>query len=48
MPDKDLVRFLEGIRGTINNAVSQMPTHQEFLDRHCRANDDVWARAAMR
>jgi tryptophan 7-halogenase len=48
MPDKDLVRFLEGIRGTINQAVSQMPTHQEFLDRYCRANDDVWTKAAMR
>jgi tryptophan halogenase len=48
MPDADLARFLDGIKGAINQAVGQMPTHQEFVDRYCRANDDIWAKAAMR
>jgi tryptophan 7-halogenase len=47
MSDQDLVRFLEGIRGTINKAVAQMPTHQEFVDRYARANDDIWNKPAM-
>ena len=42
MPDDDLVKFLEGMRSTINRAVDQMPTHQEFLDRYARASDAIW------
>src|SRR5688572_12650896 len=47
MPDKDLVRFLEGIRGTINQAVAQMPTHQEFVDRYARAGEEIWTHSGM-
>jgi hypothetical protein len=24
-----------------------MPTHQEFVDRYARANDDIWNKPAM-
>jgi tryptophan 7-halogenase len=47
MPDNDLVRFLENIRTTINKAVDQMPTHQEFVDRYARASDAIWNKPAM-
>jgi tryptophan 7-halogenase len=47
MSDKDLVRFLENIRTTINKAVDQMPTHQEFVDRYARASDAIWNKPAM-
>jgi hypothetical protein len=47
MPDKDLGPFLANIRGTINQAVDRMPTHQEFVDQYARAGDDIWNKAAM-
>ncbi|HTU65936.1 MAG TPA: tryptophan halogenase family protein [Steroidobacteraceae bacterium] len=47
MPDKDLATFLANTRATINQAVEQMPTHQDFVDRYARANDDIWNRPAM-
>jgi tryptophan halogenase len=47
MPDKDLVRFLENIRGTINQAVSQMPSHQQFVDQYARASAEIWNKPAM-
>jgi tryptophan 7-halogenase len=47
MPDKDLAWFLDNIRATIDQAVARMPTHQEFVDRYARANDDIWNKAAM-
>jgi tryptophan halogenase len=47
MPDQDLTRFLDGIRGTINKAVAQMPTHQEFVDRYARASDEIWRKPPM-
>lgn len=47
MPDKDLVPFLANIRGTINQAVDRMPTHQEFVDRYARASDEIWNKPAM-
>lgn len=46
MPDKDLAGFLEGTRGVINQAVTQMPTHQEFVDRYARASAEIWAKPA--
>jgi tryptophan halogenase len=46
MPDADLVKFLEGMRSTINRAVEQMPTHQEFVDRYARASAEIWAKPA--
>ncbi len=45
MPKEDLTRFLEGIRGTINRAVEQMPTHQEFLQRYAPADIGIWTKA---
>jgi len=48
MPQQDLVRFLEGVRTTINRAVEQMPTHQEFVDRYARAGEEIWAKAMMK
>ena len=48
MPVADLTRFLEGIRTTINRAVEQMPTHQDFLDRYARASEEIWAKAMMK
>jgi tryptophan halogenase len=46
MKEPELARFLEGIRTTISRAVASMPTHQEFLDRYCRASDDIWKKSA--
>jgi tryptophan halogenase len=36
MSDQDLTRFLSGLKGSIEQAVAQMPSHQDFLDRYCR------------
>jgi tryptophan halogenase len=47
MPDKDLRQFLDQTRNTINQAVAQMPTHQEFVDRYARASDEIWNKPAM-
>ena len=46
MPDKDLAGFLDGTRGVINQAVTQMPTHQEFVDRYARASAEIWTKPA--
>ena len=48
MPTEDLARFLDGLRTHISRAVQAMPTHQEFLDRYCRASEEIWAMAAKR
>ena len=48
MPVADLTRFLEGIRSTINRALEQMPSHQDFLDRYARASEEIWAKAMMK
>jgi tryptophan 7-halogenase len=48
MKGPELARFLESIRTTISRGVASMPTHQEFLDRYCRASDDVWKNASMK
>lgn len=45
LPDPQLAKFLESIRTGINNAVSGMPSHQEFVDRYARAGDDIWKTA---
>jgi tryptophan halogenase len=47
MKDDELARFLENIRSTIGQAVGQMPTHQEFVDRYARASDEVWNKSPM-
>ncbi len=48
MPDQELVKFLENTRSTINQAVAQMPTHQEFVDRYARASDAIWNMSAVK
>ena len=40
--DSDLKRLLEGIKTPIANAVERMPSHQEFVDRYCKASADIW------
>jgi tryptophan halogenase len=37
MSDTDLQKFLSGLKGSINQAVAAMPSHQDFVDRYCRA-----------
>jgi tryptophan halogenase len=37
MPDADLPRFLDSIRDVISKNVDLMPTHQQFIERECRA-----------
>lgn len=36
MSERDLVRFLTGLKTAINGAVARLPSHQEFVDRYCR------------
>ena len=45
LPDPDLSRLIENIRGTIAQAVDRMPSHQSFLDYYCKASDEIWASA---
>jgi tryptophan 7-halogenase len=42
LSDEDLKRLLDGIKTPIAQAVERMPSHQEFVDRYCKASDDVW------
>ncbi|HEU4654574.1 MAG TPA: tryptophan halogenase family protein [Steroidobacteraceae bacterium] len=42
LSDEQLKGLLDGIRNPIANAVERMPTHQEFIDRYCKAGVDVW------
>ncbi|MET3106393.1 tryptophan halogenase [Oxalobacteraceae bacterium GrIS 2.11] len=37
MGDAELTRFLEGIRKTVAHTVSQLPTHQAYVQRYCNA-----------
>ncbi|MET0505129.1 MAG: tryptophan halogenase, partial [Luteibacter sp.] len=37
MPDGDLPKFLASIRDVVSQNVDLMPTHQQFIDRECRA-----------
>jgi len=39
MSDQDLTRFLGALKGSIEQAVAQMPSHQDFLDRYCKASN---------
>jgi tryptophan halogenase len=48
MTDENLAKFLEGIRTAIDQAVTAMPQHQEFLDRYCKASDEIWRKAGAR
>ena len=48
MADQDLANFLEGIRTAISRAVDAMPAHQDFLDRYCKASDEIWKMAGAK
>lgn len=37
MPDEDLPKFLASVREVVAKNVDLMPTHQQFIDRECRA-----------
>jgi tryptophan halogenase len=37
MAEADLKKFLHSLRASIAKASSQLPTHQEFIDRYCKA-----------
>ena len=37
MPEEELHKRLEGIKSVIRRSVDHMPTHQEFINQHCRA-----------
>src|SRR5690606_29750840 len=40
--DGDLRRLFEGVRKPVDEAVARMPSHQEFLDRYCKAPASAW------
>ena len=42
LPDDALQRLFAGIRQPIERAVAAMPTHQQFLDRYCKAPQSAW------
>ena len=42
LSDADLARLFDGIRQPIDRAVAAMPTHQQFLDRYCKASPSAW------
>jgi tryptophan halogenase len=35
--DEDLVKLAEGVRRVVASCVAAMPTHEQFIDRYCRA-----------
>ena len=37
MTDEELKSFLMIIRNSVNNLVDQLPSHQQFIDRYCKA-----------
>ena len=37
LPDEELLRRMDGIRSVMAKCVETMPSHQAFIDRHCRA-----------
>jgi tryptophan halogenase len=34
---QDLVRYLDNVERVMHSNLSLMPTHQQFIDRHCKA-----------
>lgn len=42
LSDPDLKRLLDGIRAPITRAVAAMPAQQDFIERYCPANAEVW------
>lgn len=41
MPDADLPKFLASIRDVVSRNVDLMPTHQQFIDRECKATGET-------
>ena len=37
MAEEDVVKFVENVRQVIANCAQAMPSHQAFIDRHCKA-----------
>ncbi|GAB3102609.1 tryptophan halogenase family protein [Lysobacter terrae] len=37
MPESELVQFVDRVRQVVANCVDAMPSHQEFIDGHCKA-----------
>ncbi len=37
MGDPELSRFLDDIRSTVNNTVKQLPMHQAYVEKYCKA-----------
>ena len=46
LPPEESSRFLASIRDVIQRTALAMPTHQQFIDRHCRSETAMPARAA--
>lgn len=44
LPDADMQRLFDAIRQPLQGAVATMPSHQEFLERYCKASPEVWER----
>lgn len=39
MGDAELAQFLDGIRSNVDRTVRQLPTHQAYVERYCKAED---------
>ena len=37
MTDEELMNFLMTIKKSVDNLIHQLPTHQQFIDRYCKA-----------
>ena len=37
MSDRELTNFLTGLRARTDNIVSQLPSHQQFIENYCKA-----------
>ena len=42
LADDDMRRLFDTIRQPIGRAVATMPSHQEFVERYCKASPEVW------
>jgi tryptophan halogenase len=40
MEDEELARFLDGIKSSITKTLSQLPAHQAYVEKYCRANSE--------
>ena len=37
LPEPELVRLADSVRGVIASCVAAMPVHEQFIERHCNA-----------